>query len=153
MRRRSDGRGQVASSYVRCRWCIVLGAVIVPYLARLPGTVFHGLGWLQQYLPAELLGEGLLALAVLLILNSLPGVILAAVSYRLPRPWFAVPAALTALGLSTVHGTLDLRSDAQAPVALVFIPIYASAFALATSALTGICFVLTPKASKQDDSG
>ena len=51
----------------------MLGAVIVPYLARVPGTVFHGLDWLQQYLPAELLGEGLLALAVLLILNSRQG--------------------------------------------------------------------------------
>ena len=101
----------------RARIAIVLIGILLPYAARLPG----GIAWLQQYTDAGL--NGFLFLSAF---NAIAWGAILAISflYRHALP-MAVPALLGFGFLAWAHYTLDLASDAQAAVGLVFIPIYA----------------------------
>lgn len=101
----------------RARWMVVLVGILLPYLARLP----HGLEWLQQYT-----GLGLAGWLFLGALNAIAwgAILLASLLYRRPLS-LLVPAVLGFAFLAYAHHGLDLSADAQAGVALVFIPLYA----------------------------
>ncbi len=99
------------------RLAIVLIGILLPYAARLPG----GIAWLQQYTDAGL--NGFLFLSAF---NAIAWGALLAISFLYRHALsMAVPAVLGFGFLAWAHCTLDLNSDAQAAVGLVFIPIYA----------------------------
>jgi len=102
------------------RLLVVVTGVALPYMARWPGVIIKGPEWFGQYLQGGMGGMILLG-----FFNALcwGGVLLGSLCYRHPRSvWFplALGFALPAYG----HATVDLSADAQAAVALVFIPIY-----------------------------
>lgn len=103
------------------RILVVLVGILLPYAARIPGTFTHGSGWLTSYW-----GFGPGAVLFLSAFNAIcwASILAATFSYRSPRSvWF--PPVL-GFGLPTfAHANLDLNADAQAAIALVFIPIYA----------------------------
>jgi len=101
------------------RFIIVLVGLLLPYAARLPG----GIGWLQQYTDTGFGGWLLIGVP-----NAIAwGAILAtSFVYRRPASLFA-PCLLGFGFLAWGHYTLDLLSDAQAAIAIAFIPIYALA--------------------------
>ncbi len=102
------------------RLLIVLIGILLPYLARTPGTLVKGPDWFTSYL-----GGGFGGVMFFGIFNAFCwGSILAATfSYRHARSiWFPVFFGF-AFPLWE-HAFLDLSSDAQAAVALVFIPLY-----------------------------
>lgn len=98
-------------------WVIALG-VALPYLARLPG----GAAWLAQYMRPGLGGALFLEAFNAIASSSIVGL-----SFLYHRRARAVLApTLAGFGfLAWCHARLDLTADAQAAVALVFIPIYA----------------------------
>ncbi len=101
----------------RARLAIVLIGILLPYAARLPG----GIAWLKQYTDAGL--SGFLFLSAF---NAIAWGAILALSFLYRRALsMAVPAVLGFGFLAWAHATLDLASDAQAPIGLVFIPIYA----------------------------
>lgn len=101
----------------RARLAIVLIGILLPYAARLPA----GIAWLKQYTDAGL--NGFLFLSAF---NAIAWGAILAISFLYRRSLsMAVPAVLGFGFLAWAHYTLDLNADAQAPVALVFIPIYA----------------------------
>jgi hypothetical protein len=105
----------------RTRVLIVTVGVLLPYAARIPGMIGKGLPWFTSYL-----GSGPGAVLFFAAFNAICwGSILAATfTYRDPRSaWF--PAVLGFALPALAHVTLDLASDPQAAIALVFIPIYA----------------------------
>ena len=99
------------------RILVVLVGLVLPYAARLP----RGLDWLRQYTEVEPAGwlffGAFNAIAWLAILGA---------TFLYRRPASVLAPAVAGFGfLAWVHATLDLASDAQAAVALVFIPLYA----------------------------
>lgn len=99
------------------RILVVLVGLVLPYAARLP----RGLDWLRQYTdvgPAGWLFFGAFnAVAWLAILGA---------TFLYRRPVSVLAPAVAGFGfLAWAHATLDLASDAQAAIALVFIPLYA----------------------------
>ncbi|MFM1988515.1 MAG: hypothetical protein RJA99_1472 [Pseudomonadota bacterium] len=102
------------------RWArilVLLCGVALPYLARLPG----GSSWLKQYTDIGIEGWfffgafNAIAWGAMLIVSA---------AYRHPVSLLA-PAVPGFGFLAWAHGTLDLASDAQASIALVFIPVLA----------------------------
>jgi hypothetical protein len=103
----------------RARLLVVLVGLVLPYLARLPG----GFAWLAQYTATGPGGWLLLG-----GFNAIAWGTLLAISFAYRHPVSLLAPALAGFGfLAWAHATLDLQSDAQAPVALVFLPIYALA--------------------------
>jgi hypothetical protein len=101
----------------RARIMIVLVGILVPYVARLPG----GTEWLQQYT-----NSGFGGLLLLSAFNAIAWGALLAVSRWYQNPVSLLPSVLCGYGfLAWAHYSLDLASDAQAAIALVFIPVYA----------------------------
>jgi hypothetical protein len=101
----------------RARWTVVIVGILLPYLVRVPR------GWhlLSQYLDTSLAGALLLAGCNAIAWGA---ILLATLAYR--HPVSVLAPALAGFGfLAYAHFGLDLASDAQAPIALVFIPIYA----------------------------
>jgi len=99
------------------RFILVLVGVLLPYAARLP----HGIEWLQQYTD-ESLGGWLFFAAF----NAIAWGAILAISFMYRRPASLVAPCLLGFGFLTwAHTALDLRADAQAAIALIFIPIYA----------------------------
>lgn len=99
------------------RVIIALVGIFLPYAARLP----RGLAWLAQYTDVGLGGYLLFG-----AFNAIAwGAILAAsLLYR--HPASVLFPALCGFGFLTwAHASLDLAADAQAAIALAFIPIYA----------------------------
>jgi hypothetical protein len=101
----------------KLRIAIVVFGIMLPYLARL----LRGLDWFRQYtdlgLPAFLFIQGFNALAV----GSIVGL-----SFWYRRTSSLLLPAVFGFGwLAWAHGTLDLKSDAQAAIGLAIIPIYA----------------------------
>ena len=101
----------------RARWLVVLVGIALPYLARLPG----GVDWLRQYTDAGLDGALLLGGFNAIAWGAVLGISFA---YRHAASVLA-PAVAGFGALAWAHATLDLASDAQAPIALVFLPVYA----------------------------
>lgn len=101
----------------KARVIVMLVGILLPYAARLP----HGLGWLRQYTDNGL-GAGLFLGAF----NAIAWGAIIAVSLLYKRPSSVWAPALLGFGfLAFAHYSLDLAADAQAAIALVFIPIYA----------------------------
>lgn len=103
------------------RVSIAVTGVLIPYLARVPGTLSHGSSWFTSYLDGGVGGFLLLG-----AFNAIAWGSLVALSYFLRKPSpLIVPSVAAFAFLAFAHSQLDLASDAQAAVALVFIPIYA----------------------------
>jgi hypothetical protein len=101
----------------KARWLVVVTGVLLPYIARLP----RGLDGLRQYTDAGAAGSLFLG-----AFNAIAwgAILLASRSCRRPSSllWSVIPG----FGfLAYAHYSLDLSADAQAGIALVFIPIYA----------------------------
>lgn len=105
-------------TFKQIRLVIIVLGIAMPYLARLPGVATHGSSWLTSYF-----GNGLPALLFFGAFNAIcwGAALLATVGLRHVRSaWFP---AVAALGSSAwMHSTVDLAADAQAALALVFIP-------------------------------
>ena len=101
----------------KARLIVMLVGMLLPYAARLP----HGIGWLAQYTD-----NGIGAWLFMGAFNAIPWGAIIAVSFLYKRPSSLWAPALLGFGfLAFAHYSLDLAADAQAAVALVFIPIYA----------------------------
>lgn len=98
---------------------LVLGALL-PYLARLPGALTRDASWLTSYF-----GKDLSAFLFFSAWNAVGwgAVLLGTLGLRRPRSVWVVAAVGFLLPL-VVHSSLDLASDAQAAIVLVFVPIY-----------------------------
>ncbi|MGH8082681.1 MAG: hypothetical protein ACREP7_19045 [Lysobacter sp.] len=104
----------------KARWIVVFVGVLLPYAARLP----RGLDWLAQYTADKDLG----ALVFMAAFNAIAWGAIVAASFLYKRPSSVLAPALPGFAfLAFAHCSLDLASDAQAALGLVFIPIYALA--------------------------
>ena len=91
--------------------------ITLPYIARLPS----GIDWLKQYTDSGAGGWLLLG-----AFNAVAWVAILSASFAYQRTVSLLAPAILGFGfLAWAHSTLDLRADAQAAIALVFIPIYA----------------------------
>jgi hypothetical protein len=98
----------------------------MPYLARIPGTLSRGSSWLTSYL-----GGGIGGFLFFGGFNAMVWGTLIGLSYLVRKPSPLIVPSVAGFGfLAYAHAHLDLASDAQAAVALVFIPIYALPFVL-----------------------
>ena len=123
----------------------VIGSVIilayvnlVPYACR----IWRGVEWVFQYLPDE--GHRLSGLLFFGGFASLPAIPLVAaflLRKRIPVTLFVSIIAATAL-LVFWHHDYDLRSDAQAAIGLIFIPMYAAAITAIVAGLVGVIELL-----------
>lgn len=104
----------------KARLIVIFAGILLPYAARLP----RGLGWLQQYTDNGI-GAGLFLLQAF---NAIAwgAIIAVSLAYKRASSLWA-PAVLGFGFLAYAHHSLDLASDAQAALGLVFIPIYALA--------------------------
>lgn len=101
----------------KARFMLMVVGIFLPYLARLP----RGSEWLQQYTDAGLGGWLLIG-----ALNAIAWGTILAISFKYERPVSLVSPCLLGFGyLAWAHGTLDLSTNANAPIALVIIPVYA----------------------------
>jgi hypothetical protein len=99
------------------RFIVVLVGVLLPYAARLP----RGIEWLRQYTDTSLGGWLFFA-----AFNAIAWGAMLAISLMYRRPVSLLAPGLLGFGfLAWAHATVDLKADAQAAIALVFIPIYA----------------------------
>ncbi len=110
------GRSPMATA----RIAVALIGIALPYLARIPGTVSRGPDWLTSYF-----GSGLGAFVFFGAFNAINwgAIVLGSLAFR------SIPAVVVAAAVGFAlplygHATLDLASDAQAAVGLIFIPIY-----------------------------
>lgn len=99
------------------RIVVVVIGVLLPFVARLPG----GLDWVGQYLQG---GVGLLLFVSGFNAIAWGAILACSLAYRCPVS-LMLPAALGFAYLAWGHYEVDLRADAQASLALVFLPIYA----------------------------
>ncbi|MDQ6645902.1 MAG: hypothetical protein M3Y93_01550 [Pseudomonadota bacterium] len=96
---------------------VAVVGILLPYLARLPG----GADWLAQYSHG-----GPDAWLFLGGFNAIAWVAIVAISLLYRHAASLLAPSLLGFGfLAWAHGSLDLASDAQAALALIFIPIYA----------------------------
>jgi hypothetical protein len=102
------------------RCLLVVFGFALPYLARLP----RGAAWLQQYTHLS----GLAGFLFLSAFNAIPVIAMLALTFVYRKRSSALfPAAAGFAFLGWHHAQLDLSADAQAAIALIFIPIYALA--------------------------
>ncbi len=101
----------------KTRITIVVIGILLPYVVRIP----RGAAWVEQYTDVSV-GSFLFFGAF----NALAWGSIVALSflYRRPEP-LLFPTLLGFGFLTWAHYTLDLASDAQAAIALIFIPVYA----------------------------
>jgi len=101
----------------KARIVVALVGILLPYAVRLP----RGLTWLHQYLDVGL--GGFLFFGGF---NAIAWVAILALGSLYKRPVSLLVPSLSGFGfLGWAHYSLDLAADAQAAIALVFIPIYA----------------------------
>ena len=111
----------------KARIIVVLVGLLLPYAARLP----RGAEWLYQYTDTGLGGWLLFG-----ALNAIAWGAILAVSFLYRRPVSLLVPSLLGFGfLAWAHYSLDLAADAQAAIALIFIPICALAPILAGAAI------------------
>lgn len=101
------------------RIIVVVVGVLLPYAARLP----RGAEWLQQYTDTGLAGSLLFGAFNAIALGAILAVSL---PYRRPLSLLAPFLAGFEL-LAWAHYSLDLAADAQAAIALIFVPFVALA--------------------------
>jgi len=121
------------------RIIIAITGILLPYLVRLP----LGGAWLAQY--TDISFGGLLFFSAF---NAIAwgSIIVLSFTFRRPGP-LMIPCVFGFAFLGWAHQTLDLAADAQAAIALVFIPIYA----LLPIAFGGaLGFVLDRRLSRHD---
>ncbi|MDG2525590.1 hypothetical protein P6166_09510 [Stenotrophomonas sp. HITSZ_GD] len=101
------------------RVLIVVFALVLPYLARLPG----GREWLGQLTYSGWGGFGFLAACSAVVWG---GLLLCSWLYRrMSSLW--IPALLGYGFLAWVYGSINLRADAQAALGLLIAPMYSLA--------------------------
>lgn len=101
----------------KLRVAVIVFGILLPYLARVPG----GLTWLNEYMSG-----GIAAFLLIGVFNAIAWGSIVGLSFLYQRPTSLLfPAALGFGFLAWAHFSLDLKSDAQAAIALGFIPIYA----------------------------
>lgn len=101
------------------RLIIVLLGVSLPYLARLP----FGLDWLMPYINTGFLGWVFFG-----AFNAVAWGAILALSFKYKHSVSLIAPCLFGFGfLAWAHGTLDLSADAQAAIALIFIPVFSLA--------------------------
>lgn len=99
------------------RIAIAIVGILLPYIARLPG----GTAWVSQYS-----GNGVGAFILLGAFNAIAWGSMVALSFLYHRPASLLfPCVAGFAFLAWAHYNLDLAADAQAAVALVFIPVFA----------------------------
>jgi hypothetical protein len=99
------------------RIAIAILGILFPYIARLPG----GTAWVSQYT-----GNGVGAFMLLGAFNAVAWGSMIALSFLFRRPASLLfPCVAGFTFLAWAHYKLDLAADAQAAVALVFIPVFA----------------------------
>lgn len=107
-------------------------ALLVPYLARLPGVFIHGSEWLQSYV------TGIGAILFLCALSAIHGValyVVGKISKKNPLTfWFAF--GLSVGYLLWAHGSINLSASSTAAIGLIFIPVSA-AFIVGAGAVVG----------------
>lgn len=115
------GSNSLSNPMRRARLAIALLGIMLPYLARVPGMLVGGSQWLSSYLAGGVSGMFLLAFFNLPVWGSLLGL-----SFLVRKPSPLVLPAIFGFGfVAYAHAGLDLGADAQAAVALIFIPLYA----------------------------
>lgn len=101
----------------KARFIIIILGILLPYLARLPG----GIEWLQQYTDISIGGWLFFG-----AFNAIAWGSILAISFKYKRPLSLIAPCLLGFGfLAWAHYTVDLAADAQAAIALIFIPIFA----------------------------
>jgi hypothetical protein len=99
------------------RLVVVAVGLVLPYVARLP----RGIEWLQQYTNTSLAGWLFFG-----AFNAIAWGTIFAISFMYRRPASLIAPCLMGFGfLAWAHNTLNLGADAQAAIALIFIPIHA----------------------------
>jgi hypothetical protein len=106
------------------RRLVCWAGIILPYAARVPGIPTHGVEWFEQYTTGGLPFLALISLADAICWGS---VVMLSYAYRWPVS-ILFPSVLGLGSLAIAHGTLDLASDAQAAIGLLFIPIFSLPF-------------------------
>jgi hypothetical protein len=105
----------------------VISCLAMPFLCRIP----RGGKWVAQYLPDE--GNLISGMLFLGAFAFFP-VVLVFCAGLISKPPFYLPVVISTLVALTMlgywHHDNDLAADAQAAISLIFIPIYAGAFAL-----------------------
>ena len=105
------------TSMRNARIVVVVIGVLLPFAARLPG----GLDWMGQYLQG---GVGLLLFVSGFNAIAWGAIIVCSLAYKRPAS-LVLPALFGFAFLAWGHYQVDLRADAQASLALIFLPIYA----------------------------
>lgn len=101
----------------KARLIVILLGVFVPYVSRIP----RGTEWLQQYTDVGLTGWLFFG-----AFNAIAWGSILAASLKYQRPSSLLPPSILGFGfLAWAHYSLDLAADAQAAIALIFIPIIA----------------------------
>jgi hypothetical protein len=96
-------------------------ALVVPFLARLPGAYLRGWDWLGDYLPGI---GGVLFFSAFSLMPAGALFVFGKLSTRAPVAyWFAVAGLIA--HLLWAHGALNLRASSTAGLALIFVPPYA----------------------------
>jgi hypothetical protein len=99
------------------RIIVVVVGIILPYAVRLP----RGITWFEQYIDGGFIGFLLIGAFNAVAWGAIVGITFL---YRWPKS--VIAPSLFGFGfLAWAHYSLDLAADAQAAIALAFIPIYA----------------------------
>jgi len=113
------------------RILVVATGILLPYLVRLP----YGKEWADQYTQGGIFGWLFFG-----AFNAIAWGSILALSFLYRRPRSLIFPAVFGFGfLAWAHAPLDLGADAQAAIALIFIPIYAVAPIL-VGGLVGLLF-------------
>jgi hypothetical protein len=125
----------------RARLLVAVLGILLPYLARLP----RGMDWLAQYTHAGLAGFLFLG-----AFNAIAWLAIIAISWAYRRPASILAPALPGFAvLAWAHHAIDLSADAQAAVALIFVPIHA----LPAIAIGGVLGYLVDRRMGRPDPG
>ncbi|AWV06908.1 membrane protein [Lysobacter maris] len=112
---------------LKARIIVLLSGLVLPYAARLP----RGSEWLHQYTD-----QAPMAWLFLGACNAVAWSAILAVSFLYRRPSSLLAPSLPGFGfLAWAHYSLDLAADAQAAIALIFIPVFALAPILVGAAI------------------